>query len=267
MRYHIWKSDLQGHGDWSEMLRIWNASRARLLADGVPPHRALPTCRPILGIWYRSSQYLVSDTLPAWKYDATMDGGPAREDSKFMEPVAPQPSSFVLSDDEAMEDAECGREEEWDESLFQSDADRLGGLMASRPGLSAAAARSASATRKTLMRINVRADAPLIMGQYKTSTLAVLARRMQDVHRSVFGDSDGPETPEEKDKKYWENLLLEHLGLQSAGDCEIPFRMGSDLHSDRRTSGRCEARTVPLARNFARLFPKVKKTPILFRGP
>ncbi|KAI3333438.1 hypothetical protein F4824DRAFT_490991 [Ustulina deusta] len=113
-----------------------------------------------------------------------MNGGPAREDSKFMEPVAPQPSSFVLSDDEAMEDAECGREEEWDESLFQSDADRLGGLMASRPGLSAAAARSASATRKTLMRINVRADAPLIMGQYKTSTLAVLARRMQDVHRS-----------------------------------------------------------------------------------
>ncbi|RYC58973.1 hypothetical protein CHU98_g7234 [Xylaria longipes] len=212
VRYHIWKSDLKGHGDWSEMLRIWNASRARLLADGVPPHRALPTCRPILGIWYRSSQYLLSDTVPAWKYDATMDGGPAREDSKFMEPVAPQPSSFVLSDDEAMEDAECGREEEWDESLFQSDADRLGGLMASRPGLSAAAARSASATRKTLMRINVRADAPLIIGQYKMSTLAVLARRMQDVHRSVFGDSDGPETPEGKDKKYWENLRLEDYG-------------------------------------------------------
>ncbi|KAM0483610.1 hypothetical protein ACHAPX_002102 [Trichoderma viride] len=47
---------------------------------------------------------------------------------------------------------------------------------------------------------------------YKTSTLAVLARRMQDVHRSVFGDSDGPETPEENDKKYWEDLLLEDYG-------------------------------------------------------
>lgn len=35
---------------------------------------------------------------------------------------------------------------------------------------------------------------------------------MQDVHRSVFGDSDGPETPEENDKKYWENLLLEDYG-------------------------------------------------------
>ncbi|KYK54717.1 hypothetical protein DCS_06677 [Drechmeria coniospora] len=60
-----------------------------------------------------------------------MDSGPARGDSKFMVPVAPQPSSFVSSDDEAMEDAECGRDEEWDESLFQSDADRLGVLMAS----------------------------------------------------------------------------------------------------------------------------------------
>jgi hypothetical protein len=35
---------------------------------------------------------------------------------------------------------------------------------------------------------------------------------MQDVHRSVFGDSDGPETPEENDKEYWENLLLEDYG-------------------------------------------------------
>ncbi|KAG8415771.1 hypothetical protein J3458_009591 [Metarhizium acridum] len=42
--------------------------------------------------------------------------------------------------------------------------------------------------------------------------------------------------------------------------------MGSDLHSDRRTSGRCEARTVPLARNFARLFPKSKKHPYSFVG-
>ncbi|KAF5017890.1 hypothetical protein F66182_10148 [Fusarium sp. NRRL 66182] len=107
-----------------------------------------------------------------------MDSGPAREDSKFMEPMAPQLSSFLLSDDEAMQDAEYGREEEWDESLFQSDPDRLEGLMASRAGLSAAAARSASTTRKTLMRVNLRADAPLIMDK----------------------------------KKCWENLFLEDYG-------------------------------------------------------
>ena len=194
-----------------------------------------------------------------------MDGGPAREDSKLMELMAPQPSSFVLPDDEAMEDAECGREEERDESLFQSDADRLGGLMASRPGLSAAA------VRKTLMRIDVRADAPLIMGQYKTSTLAVLARRMQNVHRSVFGDRDGPETPEEKDKKYRENLLLEDYGniwgfnqretAKSHFEWVLTYIRTGELPADAKP-GQCLLREA-----LRDSFLKSKKTPILFPGP
>ncbi|KAI8628138.1 hypothetical protein F5Y19DRAFT_465442 [Xylariaceae sp. FL1651] len=158
-----------------------------------------------------------------------MDDGLAKENSKFMEPVALKPSRFALVDDKAKADAECGSEEEWDESLFQFEADRFGRLMASRPGLSAAAARSASATRGTLMRINVRADAQLIIGQYKTFTLAVLTRCMQNVHRSVLGNSDGPKTPEEKDEKYWEICswkIMETSGASISGRFRNPVSKG-----------------------------------------